>query len=532
MTRFALLCRIGLIIAGVMVPAVARAADAAGHSAATAADCARLAHLAFVRTTITDAVVVAADSLNMAGRIDPPGMNLAGRPMDAAHNPAFCRIRAVVRPGPQSAVKSEIWLPLTGWNGRFLHVASFGWGGTINTGALLTGVQEHYATATNDTGHDPAVDGEGGRFAMGPRDKLLDYAGRANHGMTIAAKAMIRSFYGRAARWSYLVGCSLGGLQGLQAARHYPADYNGIVSGAPPNPIVAFNAAQVWPAYLINQNPARALSAAKLALVARATIAACASPVGRAQGFVEQPDRCAFDPAALRCTGADSDDCLTAPQVEMVRLIHRGPVNPRTGATIFMGPPKGSEDELGMFVRRQPMEVAADLFRYAAFHDPDWDFGAFDYDRQYQAAVAKLGPLLHVDADLSAFLRRGGKLLFYIGWNEYHNPVDLAAYYRRVLAHAGSRAARNQVRLFMIPGMGHCANGPGCDTFSKIGVIDAWVARGDAPDTIITSKYAGGAVVRSRPICAWPNVAQYRGSGDIARADSFVCTTPLIQRRR
>lgn len=513
-----LACRIGLAIAMMAAPGAAWASPAA--------NCTRLAHSVFAGTTITSAAIVPADSPMPRGRFESPGMNIAGRPADTIRNPAFCRIRAVIRPGPQSAVGSEIWLPLTGWNGRFLHIASFGWGGSINTDALRAGVQAHYAVATNDTGHSDAVDGEGGRFAMGPRDKLLDYAGRANHGMAIAAKAMIRAFYGRRPAFSYLVGCSLGGLQGLMAARRYPADYDGIVAGAPPNPIVAFNAAQVWPSYLVNRNPARALTQAKLALVAEATIRACATPVGQAQGFVERPDTCTFDPAVLQCAGAERDTCLTADQVEMVRLIHRGPFNPRTGAGIFMGPPRGSEAELGLFIRKEPMSVAADMFRYAAFRDPAWDFGSFNFDDQYDSAVARLGPLLHVDADLSDYLRRGGKILFYIGWNEYHNPVDLAGYYTRVLASAKGAAARANARLFMIPGMGHCAGGPGCDTFSKIGVIDAWVTRGRAPERIETAKYLDGRKVRTRPICAWPEFAAYRGSGDISRADSFACTRP------
>jgi len=201
--------------------------------AARAADCAQMAKLVLPKTTITSVETVAANTFTVTGRLEPSGMNVAGHPLQNGENPAFCRIKATIKPGPESEVKSEIWLPLSGWNGRFLHIGSFGWGGTINTAALLTGVQQGYATANNDTGHDAAgPDGGGGKFAMGPADRMLDYAGRANHEMAIATKSMIKAFYGKAQSYSYLVGCSLGGLQGLIAAKKYPADYDGIVAGA------------------------------------------------------------------------------------------------------------------------------------------------------------------------------------------------------------------------------------------------------------------------------------------------------------
>ena len=488
-----------------------------------APDCARMASLALPGTAITTAAIVAADSVAAQINPEPPGMNVAGHSLPGSQNLVFCRIRATIRPGPQSEVKSEIWLPMRGWNGRFLHIGSFGWGGTINTAALLTGVQHGYATATNDTGHDASgPDGSGGKFAAGPRDRMLDYAGRANHDMVVATEAMIKAFYGKAQRHSYLIGCSLGGLQGLIAARKYPADYDGIVAGAPPNPIANFNALQVWPSYLVRQDPARAMTDAKFRLVHDAMVHACGTPVGQAQGFIEQPDLCRFAPADLQCKGADRPDCLTPAQVDLMDRIYRGPVNPRTGAVVMTGPAKGAETDLAMFSRPEPMAVAADMFRYVAFRDDDW-FAKFDYADRLDTAIARIGPLMHVDADLHRYFARGGKLLLYIGWNDFHNPTDLIAYFKAVVARAGTAKARANTRLFTIPGMGHCAGGAGCDTFDKLGVIDAWVAHGAAPARIVTAKLVDGKVIRTRPICAWPLIARYNGTGDMAEAGSFDC---------
>lgn len=313
--------------------------------AARAADCAQMAKLVLPKTTITSVETVAANTFTVTGRLEPSGMNVAGHPLQNGENPAFCRIKATIKPGPESEVKSEIWLPLSGWNGRFLHIGSFGWGGTINTAALLTGVQQGYATANNDTGHDAAgPDGGGGKFAMGPADRMLEYAGRANHEMAIATKSMIKAFYGKAQSYSYLVGCSLGGLQGLIAAKKYPADYDGIVAGAPPNPIVKFNAVQVWPSFLVKEDPARAMPDSKFLLVHDAMVRNCGTPIGQAQGFIEEPDKCQFQPASLQCASGDAPDCLTAAQVDFMSRIYRGPINPRTGELIIAGPAKGSED--------------------------------------------------------------------------------------------------------------------------------------------------------------------------------------------
>lgn len=490
--------------------------------AACAADCGALAKLALPEVTITSAAQVAAGEFQlppgeMAFFGNMSGMNVAGQPAVTA-NPAFCRVAGTVRPSADSEIRFEVWLPQQGWNGKFMAAGNFGWGGSIMLSAMPGGLAQGYAVASTDTGHDGSTEqGKGGRFALGHPERLIDYAYRADHLMTVHAKAVIQAFYGRGPERSYWVGCSLGGLEGLVEAQRYPEDYDGIVVGAPPNPLLNFNAAQLWPGWLIQQNPAMKMSKAKFDMVNRAVIQACAGPVGRQQGFVEEPDKCNFEPRQLLCKDADGADCLSSAQVQLMEQIYRGPVNPRTGQVIFPGPAKGSEADLAAFAGDQPFANALDLFRYAAFADPAWDGKTIDWDRDLARAGAKIGELFSVDADLHAFFARGGKLLLYIGWNDYHNPAELIDYYQSARANGPE-----SVRLFTLPGVGHCFGGAGCDTFDKLGAIDSWVTQGRAPQRLIASKTSDGKVLRTRPICSYPLTARYQG-GDINDASSFVC---------
>lgn len=492
--------------------------------------CAALAAQALPDATITRAQVVAAGTYVMPQNplsqlAKAPGMSPTGRIANGP-NPAFCQIAATLKPSSDSDIKVEVWLPLKGWNGKFLGVGSFGWGGALMYPGMLSGLEQGYAVAANDTGHDGTTEaGKGGRFALGHPEKLVDYSWRADHLMTVHAKALIQAYYGRKPTRSYWVGCSLGGLEGLIEAKRFPHDYDGIVAGAPPNPLVKFNAAQLWTSWLIKQNPGVNMTKAKFEMVGKAAQQACATPVGRQQGFIEEPDRCSFTPEQLQCKGAETADCLTSAQVKLMQQVYTGPVNPRTGERIFQGPAKGSEAQLGEFADGKPFPVALDLFQYAAFQDPNWDWSTLDWDKTINDAVAKLGPLLHVDSDLKPFFAHGGKLLMYVGWNDFHNPEELAGYYQAVLRDAGDQT-RASARLFTVPGMGHCYGGEGCDTFDKLGNLDAWVSHGVAPQRIVAARVEDGKVVRTRPLCAYPQVARYDGKGPMDQAQSFACVTP------
>lgn len=500
-----------------------------GGAAAARADdaCATLATLALPDTTITEARVVPAGEYVMPQNpltrlASYSGMNLAGL-AENGPNPAFCRIAATLKPTTDSDIKIEVWLPLKGWNGKFLGVGSFGWGGAMMFPAMLTGVEQGYATAATDTGHDSSTEeGKGGRFALGHPEKLIDYAWRADHLMTIQAKALIKAYYGQSPSRSYWIGCSLGGLEGLIEAKRFPDDYDGVVAGAPPNPIVNFNAAQLWTSWLIGHNPDARMTQEKFDLVAKTALQRCATPVGRKQGFIEEPDKCDFAPEQLLCQSNETVDCLTASQVDLMKQIYQGPINPRTHEVIFPGPAKGNESLLGEFVDGKPFPVALDLFQYAAFQDPDWDWTTIDWDKTVNEAINRLGPLMHVDDNLNPFFNRGGKLLMYVGWNDFHNGQELADYYEALMRNAGTEM-RDSARLFLVPGMGHCYGGAGCDTFDKLSYIDNWVEHGVAPQRIVASKIVDGKVVRIRPLCAYPAVARYDGKGDIDNAASYVC---------
>lgn len=501
----------------------------AGQLGATA-DCAALARLALPGASITSADSVAAGSYRvpleaqrLGGR---PGMNVAGR-AELAPNPAFCRIAATLRPTSDSNIRIEVWMPSTGWNGKLLAIGNFGWGGSLMYVGMLTGLEAGYATTSTDTGHDDSKPDEtGGKFTLGHPEKMIDYAYRADHLMTEAAKAVVKAFFGKGPAHSYWIGCSLGGLEGLIEAKRYPEDYDGIVAGAPPNPLTRFNALQLWPDWLISQDHSRLIPQTKYAMIHEAVLKACASPVGLKDGVVDEPDRCGFDPRQLECKHGDAPDCLTAPQVYLLQQTYAGPVNPRTHQSIFPGPAPGAELQMFGFANGETPWVALDLFRYAAFQNPDWDWTTMDWDQALAAAEDKIGPLMHVDANLEPFFAHGGKLLLYVGWTDYHNGRELMGYHDALIAQSGGELVRASVRLFTLPGMDHCAGGAGCDTFDKLGLINDWVEHGTAPEQIISSKVSDGRVVRIRPVCAYPKVARYNGAGEIQDAANFNCTVP------
>jgi feruloyl esterase len=494
------------------------------QSRVPAVSCESLAKLALPDTTITAAQAYAAGEYKMPstrpGGQGGPGGQTTG-PI-----PAFCRITAEIKPASDSDIKIEVWLPTDNWNGKFMAAGSGGWGGQISGRNLLEPLQRGFAAAATDTGHS----GNGGAFIPGHPEKLIDYAYRADHEMTLKAKAFIKAFYGVGPKHSLWVGCSLGGLEALIEARRYPEDYDGIVAGSPVNPLTRFNATQIWVAWLNVKYPNEAIPGSKFVMIHEAAMKACGTPVGLKQGFIEDPVNCRFDPGTLLCKGADAPDCLTVPQVNMLRKIYDGPVNPRTGESIFPGPLPGIELQYSSDTSgygnggTKPADVAVDLYKYAVYKDPNWDWKSMDFDTDIAKAEKDVSPLLDVPASLNGFLDRGGKLMIYIGGAETHNAKDLANFVNTVLKNDPGK--QNQIRLFVNPGMGHCGGNVGCDTFEKLGTIDQWVETGKAPDQIMSSKVSGGKTIRTRPLCAYPAVAKYKGTGDMDDAASFYCAKP------
>ena len=489
-----------VVVLGMLLPAPALAAT-----------CEQLTTLTLRGGTVTMAQTVAAGAFTPpAGRTGGP----AGAANPFARLGAFCRVAATLKPGPQSDIKAEVWLPVSGWNGKLEVVGNGGFAGTISYPAMANALAAGYATASTDTGHTGP---SSNTFAND--DVLIDFAHRAIHETTSAAKAVADGFYGNAPKLSYFNGCSTGGRQALTAAQKYPEDFNGIIAGAPASHTSTQAFGQIWFSQVLT-DPASALPREKLALVHDAVMNACDALDGVKDGVLENPLACKFDPKTLVCKpGADPASCLTASQADGVQRIYDGPSNPRTGAHIFAGLERGSE--LGW--NPAPVGYAVDYFKYIVFKDPSWDSKSLNYDSDVDRA-SKGGNLVFDanDPDMSRFTSRGGKLILYQGWAEPGIPPgNLVRYYDQISKK--TKTAKDSVRLFMVPGMGHCGGGNGTSTFDMVPALDAWVEHGRAPARINASRVRDGKVDRTRPLCAWPQAARYSGSGSIDDEANFVC---------
>ena len=442
--------------------------------------------------------------------------------------PPFCRVAVTLRPSVDSDIKMEVWLPLTNWNGKFQAVGNGGFAGSIEYSAMALALRRGYATSSTDGGH--VGDSSDGSFALGHPEKVVDLGHRAVHGMTVATKVLIAAFYGNGPKLSYWNGCSQGGRQGLREAQQYPADYDGIIAGAPAANQPNHYAGSLWVASATLKDPVSFIPQEKYSLVNRAVLAACDARDGVADGVLEDPRRCDFDPQSLACTNAGGPSCLTPEQVNAARQIYAPAKNPRTGEEIWPGLMRGSE--LGWAAQAggpAPIRLATDFFKYLVFENPNWDWRTFDFDRDVATATAKVGPIVTtMNPDLEAFRSRGGKLILYHGWNDQAiAPENTVKYYESVVERFGREPADQFVRLFMAPGVAHCRGGQGPDTFDAVRALEAWVENGTAPNSIIASRLVNGKVERTRPLCPFPQVAVYKGSGSTDDAASFECRAPV-----
>jgi feruloyl esterase len=482
---------------------------------AQSASCEKLASLALPDGTITLAEPVAAGEFKPATGATAPFQNL----------PAFCRVAATLAPSKDSDIKIEVWLPAAGWNGKFQAVGNGGWSGAVNQVALGTAVRRGYAAAGTDTGHA----GSGASFALGHPEKLVDFGYRAVHEMTVKAKAIVAAYYGSGPKFSYWNGCSSGGKQGLKEAQRFPEDYDGIIAGAPANYWTHLMAGDLWPAYATLKDAASYIPPAKYPLIHQAVLEACDALDGLKDGLIEDPRRCKFDPKILLCKSEATAACLTGPQVEAVRKIYEGPRNPRTGQEIFPGLAFGSE--LGWAALAggpEPFAIPVEHFKYVVFKDPAWDFKTLNFDGDMALADKIDNGLLNAtDPDLKNFFERGGKLLQYHGWSDQLiTPFNSIDYYLSVEEKLGAGHLRDSYRLFMAPGMAHCTGGEGPNTIDTVSAIEQWVEQAKAPDRVIASHLTNNAVDRTRPLCPYPQVAQYKGTGSADDAANFVCTAP------
>ena len=485
---------------------------------AFAASCDSLASLALPDTTITMALVVPAGQLSVPneGQARREGTN------PYADLPEFCRVAATIKPTSDSDIKVEVWLPTSGWNGKFQAVGNGGWAGVISYRELGDALRRGYATTSTDTGH---VGGRG-TFALDHPEKLVDFAWRSEHEMTVKAKAVIKAFYGSKPRLSYWNGCSTGGRQGLKEAQKFPDDYDAVIAGAPANR----TAISLWIAAAVLKDPASYIPPSKYPMIHQAALAACDARDGLKDGLIDDPTQCDFDPKVLLCEGADGPSCLTAPQAEAAKKIYSPAVNPRNGQQMFSSLVPGTE--LGWGVQAAGPEPSApiyDQYRYVVFKDPNWDWRSFNFDSDVVRGDLPENLVMNAtDPNIKPFFSHNGKLLLYHGWSDPNVPaLNTIKYYKSVIDTMGGAAkASDNIRLFLEPGMGHCGGGEGPNVFDKVGAIEEWVEQGKAPQKLIASHSTSGKVDRTRPLCPYPQVAKYKGSGSIDDDANFACKLP------
>ncbi|HEY7338855.1 MAG TPA: tannase/feruloyl esterase family alpha/beta hydrolase [Bryobacteraceae bacterium] len=499
--------------------------------------CENLSQLKLPNTTITLATSISAGAFNLPG----------GRGGAAPANvPAFCRVAGMIAP----EVKFELWLPAaaagsSGWNRKFMEVGNGGLAGTINYNAMLDPLRRGYASSSTDTGHTADNDGH---WAQGHMERVIDFAHRAVHVTAQTDKAIIRAFYGAAPEHSYFSGCSQGGQEALTEAQRYPDDFDGIIAGDPANFWThLYMGGHLWITQIMQDGY---IPAAKAQLIGDAVYKACDALDGIKDGILNDPRRCHFDPSSLLCKAGDAADCLTQTQVESVRKIYQGPRTP-DGDQIFPGILPGGEAGAGGWStwitganpgRGSHSVLGMPFLRFVAFENPDWDFHSFrwtradGFDSDVDYIDQTLGPIFNnMNPDLSAFRAHGGKLIQYHGYSDPDiSPLNSINYYESVVRLDNRGAARGLAdtksfyRLFMVPGMYHCRGGPGPDTFDSVKALEDWVERGAAPDRIVASHSTNGAVDRTRPLCPYPQDAEWKGSGSTDRAENFACGLPRL----
>ena len=458
-------------------------------------------------------------------------------------------------------IRFHMQLPLPAdWNGRLLNIGDGGKDGQLNFAdeRLIQG----YAVANSNTGHDSGAE-PGATFAHDNMQAVIDFAHRAVHLTANASKAVVREFYGRAHSRAYFEGCSTGGRQGLMEAQRYPADFDGIVAGAPVFDYQRLNATHVWMAQQIfadsfagnlafdkdgNGVPE---SLTKWQMLRDAVMAKCDAVDGLTDGLIDDPRRCHFDPAAdlanrMCPAGADADDCFTPRQLATIAAIYRGP-HDESGERIFKGMDLGSEwnwdrtlvahqgnrmlpakliyglDHVNFLFYEQspgvPMPNPVDVNQTPDKNARPPEFAWWEFDISDVTAGAGDFMMSITDAtnhDLSRFLHReDAKLLLYHGWADPEGQAEPTVdYYERVVATTFGGdvdAARDKVRLFMVPGMGHCGGGPGPSEWDRLAPLVEWVENGVAPDYIVGEHRTDGVVDQQRRLCAHPQRAVYVG---------------------
>lgn len=528
-----------------------------GDPLSDAERCENITDIKLQNTTITAAMATGRKS-----RLPPSFDEYTNR--EIIVRPAFCRVSGVIAP----SINFEVWLPLPeAWNGRLQGLGNAGMAGSINYRGLSNALEDGYAAASSDLGHKgKPLDGS---WAIGRHDLVRDWGHRATHEMTVKAKSLVAAYYGKGPTFSYFNGCSGGGRQGMMEAQRYPNDYDGILTG---HPTIDFTrlvvGGRIWQV-LANLNESvksNFIAPEDVKIISDAVIDRCDGLDGVEDGVLEDPRQCGFRPETKKCSDNMKSNCLTTQQVAALKKIYKGP-NTREGKSIYPGYEPGGElgrfGWIWYFAGMSPFQgtqwaYAKEFLSGLVFEDPDYDPLTFDYDTDLSKLDDKLimgKPLPEVidavDPDLIGFKANGGKIIHYHGWSDIGvAPQRSIDYYESVIRELGNEkmnrdealaGIRNFYRLFMVPGMQHCFGGPGPNAFGAsfqprvprepahdvLEALKRWVEHGVAPERIIATKYMDDdpqkGVLRTRPLCPYPQRAVYRGKGSTDVARNFIC---------
>ena len=489
------------------------------------ASCTNLSKLTLPHTTINKA------GFAPAGPNAPAPDHGLAPPKDpeVSDLPAYCRVLATLDPSGDSEIVIEIFLPFTDWNGKFQAVGNGGWG-SVDYNIVNAALRRGYATALTNTGHRG---GGSASFALDHPEKLIDFAYRAVHEMTVTSKAIIANFYGIGPRYSYWNGCSTGGRQGLKEAQRFPSDFDGIIAGAPANSQMHLHVWSVAVAQAMHRETGSYIPPEKYPALHKAAIAACDELDGLKDGLIQDPRRCNFDPKTIQCAGEDSPECLTAPQVEAARKLYAPLKNSRTGKEIFPGMEIGSELGWAGLAGPNANPIATGTFSYLVYKDPNWDWHTLNPDTDTPLADRTDNGLIDaVDPNLKPFFSHKGKLIMYHGWSDPLIAPGNSVNYYKAASDAALPPADSSIRLFMVPGMGHCRGGEGPNAFDMVTALERWVEQDKAPEQVIASHRQNGIVDGTRPLCPYPQVARYKGSGSIDDAANFSCAAPSPSAKR
>jgi feruloyl esterase len=488
-----------------------------------AASCESLSMAALPNATITSAQMVA------AGQFVPPSGDAKGA--EAFRNlAAFCRIAITSKPSSDSDIRIEVWLPATDWNRNFRAAGNGNWGGAINYLEIGSILRAGFATASTDTGHE----GTSVNFALGHPEKLKDFGYRAFHEMTADAKTLAATFYGSAPNLSYVAECGGGSREALSEIQRFPEDYDAAGVWGFDGYKTLMHFGQLWVYAATHQEPGRIIPPEKYPAIHQAVLDQCDARVdGIKDGVIEDPARCHFDPKELLCKGTDGPACLTAAQVDAVRAIYSPVTNPRTKKAVYSGLYPGSELGWGQLGGAQPFPNAVEFLRWVVFADPSWDYKNRPPNFDSDLALANQPEKTVINADnpdIKKFIARGGKLLIVEGWADAAiAPGGAVRYYTEALAKSGgTKGARDSMRLFMVPGMGHCPGVNGAENYDvdAFKVLQDWKQSGKAPEELIATHYQAGKEVGKRLVCAYPKVTVYRGEGAAEDPANFSCKMP------